>query len=179
MKYISILRGINVSGQKSIKMADLKLLYKDLGFENIVTYIQSGNVIFDTAIKNPSEIKSLIEKAIHRKYKFDVPVLLRTNKQLDKVIAQCPFKNIDYNVDGAKVLVTFSSVTPSKQNIDMIQQYVAPTEKLVAAGKEIYLYCPNGYGKSKLSNAFLEARLNIEATTRNMKSVKKLHELSL
>ena len=179
MKYISILRGINVAGQKKIKMADLKALYEKLGFESVVTYIQSGNVIFDANSKNAADLKGLIEKAIEAKFKFSVPVIIRTNEELKKVIGQCPFGKIDYENDGAKVLVTFASSKPGKDKVDNIGKFVVPPEELVVCGKEIYLYCPNGYGKSKLSNSFVEAKLGIEATTRNIKSVIKLHELSL
>ena len=179
MKYVSILRGINVSGQKIIKMADLKSLYENLGFGNVVTYIQSGNVIFETDNKTTADIKSTIEKAIERKYKFTVPAIIRTNKELKKVIDQCPFGDIDFNKDGTKVLVTFLATKPEKNKVNKIKRFVVAPEDLVVSGKEIYLYCPNGYGKSKLSNTFLENKLDIEATTRNIKSVLKLHDLSL
>jgi uncharacterized protein (DUF1697 family) len=179
MRYISILRGINVSGQKKIKMADLKSLYESLGFQNVVTYIQSGNVIFDANVQIKSDIKARIEKAIDTKYKFHVPVEIRTNHEIGDIIKNHPFGSVDLAEDGAKVLVTFLSSEPSEIKISDIQKYVTPPEQLVVREKEVYLYCPNGYGKSKLSNTFLESRLGVEATTRNMKTVHKLYELSV
>jgi len=179
VKIISILRGINVSGQKKIKMADLKSLYETLGFQNVVTYIQSGNVIFDTEVKNKSNLKKSIEQAIEENYQFHVPVEIRTNRELENTIINCPFGTVDLVRDGTKVLVTFLSAQPSEMRISDIQEYVLAPEKLIVAGKEVYLYCPNGYGKSKLSNTFLEKMLGVGATTRNWKSVHKLYELSM
>jgi len=178
MKYISILRGINVSGQKKIKMADLQLLFESLGFENVVTYIQSGNVIFDSTAKNNIDLRLIIEKAIKKKYKFHVPVIIRTKTEFEKVIKNLPFNSIDLERDGTIVLVTFLAEKPSKVKQTEILQYVKSPEKLVLNNKEVYLYCPNGYGKSKLSNNFIGNKLCVEATTRNWKSVHKLVELS-
>ena len=179
MKYISILRGINVSGQKKIKMVDLKSLYELLGFQDVVTYIQSGNVIFDAAVKNKADLKAKIEEAIEEKYKFHVSVEIRTNREIGDIIKNCPFGSVDLAEDGTKVLVTFLFSKPSEVRVSDIQKYVVAPEKLVVRGKEIYLYCPKGYGKSKLSNTFLEHKLGVEATTRNWKSVHKLYELSV
>lgn len=179
MKYISILRGINVSGQKKIKMLDLKLLYESVGFQDVVTYIQSGNVIFEASDKNVSNIKTLIEEAIEKKYKFYVPVEIRTNREIENIIKNSPFGAIDLAEDGTKVLVTFLGAKPDKVKVSTVLGYVISPEKLVVKGKEVYLYCPNGYGKSKLSNTFLENKLGVEATTRNWKSVHKLYELSV
>ena len=179
MKYVSILRGINVSGQKKIKMADLKYLYELLDFQSVVTYIQSGNVIFDAPVKNKSDLKKKIVEAIEEKYKFHVPVEIRTNREIRDIIRNCPFGSVDLVQDGTKVLITFLSSKPSKDRVSDIQKYVVAPEKLVARGKEVYLYCPNGYGKSKLSNTFLEHKLGVEATTRNWKTIHKLYELSV
>ena len=178
MKYISILRGINVSGQKKINMADLKFLLESLGFENVVTYIQSGNVIFDSSIKNKDELKTIIEKAISTKYKFNVPVIIRTKTDFKNIIKKLPFISINVEKDGTVVLVTFLATKPLKANITAIQDYVKIPEKLVITDTHAYLHCPNGYGKSKLSNNFLEKKLDVEATTRNWKSIHKLAELS-
>lgn len=178
MRYISLLRGINVSGQKQIKMQDLKSLYEGLGFDNVVTYIQSGNVIFDTTEKNVSKLKQNIENAIHNQYRFQVPVEIRTRPKLAEVIKKCPFDFADVETNGTKVLVTFLSASPLKKNINNLMDTVQEPEKLVIKKREVYLFCPNGYGKSKLSNTFLERKLEVGATTRNWKSVNTLYELS-
>ncbi len=178
MRYISLLRGINVSGQKKIKMADLKSMYESLGFKNVITYIQSGNVIFDAESLNSGELKIKIEKAIERKYIFHVPIEIRTVSEFGNIIKNCPFGPVDPAEEGAKLLVTFFSSPPSGIRVSDIQSYADASEKLIVSNKEAYLYCPNGYGKTKLSNAFLEKKLGVAATTRNWKSVHKLYELS-
>jgi len=177
-KYISILRGINVSGQKKIVMKDLKSLYESLGFENVLTYIQSGNVIFDSAIDHVEDIQKIIEDAIKAKYKFEVPVDIRTSNEFKKVLARLPFDDVNLETDGTKMLITFLAQEPDNDAVNTLMAYVKPPEKLVLGDKCIYLHCPNGYGKTKLSNVFIEKKLNVLATTRNLKSVNKLCELA-
>lgn len=175
MKYVSFLRGINVSGQKKIKMADLKALYEAQGFKNVVTYIQSGNVVFETGIKN---IKTRIEKAIEDKYDFHVPIEIRTSQELKAIIKNCPFGHLDLQEYGSRIGVTFLSAKPSKDRIADLQNHVFPPEELKVLGKEAYLFCPNGFGKTKLTNALLERKLGVKATARNLKTVHKLYDLS-
>lgn len=177
MKYISLLRGINVSGKNKIKMDELKSLYEHIGFEDVSTYIQSGNVIFTTDIKNKNELCKTIEVAIKEKYKFHVPVVLRTKSEILNIIKSCPFGSVDIENEGSKILVTLLSSLPAKDSLENITKFVADTEKLVLKDKEVYLYCPNGYGKSKLSNNFLEKKLGVSATTRNWKSLCKISDL--
>ena len=179
MKYISILRGINVSGQKKINMADLKSLYESQGFDGVSTYIQSGNVIFDSKLKNKAYITKTIEAAIEEQYGFQVPVQIRTAQEMLKVIDRMPFNDVNLVNDSTKVLVTFLSSKPTKSNIENIQKYIIEPERLIINNTHVYLYCPNGYGKSKLTNNLIEKKLKTSATTRNWKSIKKLHELSL
>ena len=173
-----MLRGINVSGKKKIKMDDLRSLYEELSFENVVTYIQSGNVVFESTIKNTTSLKEKIETAIKVKYNFHVNVIIRTADELQKVINKNPFGQVDLANKGRKYLVTFLSATPSAKSISELQQYVTKPDKLVVYNNEVYLYIPNGYGKSKLSNTFIERKLGVEATTRNWKTIVKLYELS-
>jgi len=173
-----MLRGINVGGQKKVKMEDLRSLYESLGFQNICTYIQSGNVIFECELTNMAVLKAEIEKAIEEKYQFHVPVEIRTDQELKQIINNCPFDSIDINEEGAKYLVTFLSSIPLESKVSEIHKSVSAPEDLVVSGQEIYLNCPNGYGKSKLSNTFIESKLGIKATTRNWKTVNKLYELS-
>ena len=180
MKYISILRGVNVSGQKKIKMADLKILYEEQGFKNVITYIQSGNVIFEAKANLAIErIKEMIETAIETKYTFQVPVDIRTNQELKQIIEKCPYEEIQEEKNGTKILVTFLQNTPLDKKVELLLEYVKSPERLIIQDREVYLYCPNGYGTSKLTNVFIEKKLGISATTRNWKSVKKLYELSI
>jgi uncharacterized protein (DUF1697 family) len=178
MKYISILRGINVSGQKKILMADLKALYIELGFTNVLTYIQSGNVIFGAKIKDRIKLKSKIEVAIKNKYNFKVPIIVRTHGELEEIIKQLPFDEIDLIKNSSRVAVTFLESIPAEEKVADLLTYVKEPEILNIIGKNVYLYCPNGFGRTKLSINFIEKKLNVIATSRNWKTVNKLFELS-
>jgi len=141
MTYISLLRGINVAGKKKVKMADLKALYLSLGLEEVVTYIQSGNVLF----KSDKVSLIMIEDAIMKKYDFNVPIQIREATTFKSLIDNCPFKELDLVEEGSRVMVTFLDKEPTQENITSLLRYVKEPEKLVIARQEIYLYCPNGY----------------------------------
>jgi len=177
VRYISLLRGINVSGQKKIIMKDLKALYEKIGFTNVVTYIQSGNVIFDSDGSDDDVIVK-IQSAITKLYGFNVPVQVREVKHFESIIKACPFSELDLVAEGTRVMVTFLADVPSDVHIDKLMEYVKEPERLVLVGQEVYLHCPNGYGTSKLNNNFIEKKLGVGATTRNWKSVVKLWELA-
>lgn len=176
-KFISMLRGINVSGHKKIKMTDLKILYETLSCENVVTYIQSGNVIFDHTSLDKKSIKEAIEKAIENKYGFSVYVDVREKDDFLETLLALPFQSVNLEEDGTKILVTFIANNPDQKKIDLLSGYALPTEKVIFGDRAFYLHCPNGYGKTKLSNAFIENKLKMRATTRNLRSVSKLCEL--
>ncbi len=177
MKYISLLRGINVSGQKKIKMADLKSLYEKERFENVTTYIQSGNVLFNSNIHKIEEIKTIIESVIKRTYGFDVTVDVRTTKEYQNIMNACPYNEAEREENGAKVLVSFLSDIPSEVRKIQLEELVKHPERLTVDGSVVYLYCPNGYGKSKLSNTLIESKLGVVSTTRNWRTISKLVEM--
>ncbi len=178
MKQVSLLRGINVSGHKKIKMADLKALYEKLGFKRVATYIQSGNVVFETTLRSRRNLQAKIEKGIATEFGFDVPVVLRTRNELGRIIADCPFGNVDLATEGSRVAVVFLSDTPAPEQVAEVQRFVNAPEELVIAGQDAYLRSPGGFGKSKLTNTFLERKLKVTSTARNWKTVHKLHEMS-
>lgn len=173
--YISILRGINVSGHKLIKMADLKALYESLGFKEVITYIQSGNVIFKAEKKG--DLAIIIGNKIQDKYKFEVPILVRKAEEIKRVSETNPFMK-EKGIDEEKLHVTFLAEPPSKADLEAIKKIDHSPDRFVITGKEVFLYCPGGYGNTKLSNTFFENKLKIQATTRNWKTVNKLVELA-
>ena len=175
--YISLLRGINVSGQKKIKMADLSVLYESIGLKDVVTYIQSGNVIFKND-RDTQTLKTLLEQNIEQHFSFQVPVEVIPLSEFIVINEQLPFTNIDLELDGTKVLLTFLSEPPQAELVEKLMSYVKAPEQLVIKEKVIYLHCPNGYGKTKLSNNFIESKLKVRATTRNLKSITKLSTLA-
>ena len=174
--YISILRGINVGAQKKILMADLKVLYDDLGFDAVKTYIQSGNVLFKTKATAPATLIKKIEAAIKKKYGFDVPVIIRETEEMAKVCRSNPFlKRKDIQME--RLHVTFLAELPEKALTADLEKFTAPKDEFIIAGKEVFLYTPGGYGETKLSNTFFEKKLKVTATTRNWKSVCTLAEM--
>lgn len=176
--FISILRGINVSGQKKILMADLKALYESLKLKDVATYIQSGNVLFKSS-ENLSDLEFAvkIKKSIHKKYGFEVPVIIRSKEEIEKIVSNNPFL-ADKNMDLKKLHVTFLSEIPATENVGSIASISYSPDQFIISGKEVYLYIPVSYGETKLSNNFFEKKLKVSATTRNWNTVNKLLELA-
>ena len=177
MKYVSLLRGINVGGQKAVKMADLKELYLRLGFDEVVTYIQSGNVIFLAEKANSSDLIRIIESAIFLKYNFDVPVLVLPMLKMKKIVAQNPFITLGIT-DIKKLHVTFLEKEPDENILKEFKSDPDSEDQFLIVKDVVYLHCPNGYGKTKLTNDFFETKLKMKATTRNWKSACKIVDLS-
>ncbi len=169
--YISILRGINVSGQKIIKMTALQLLYQNLGFKNVCTYIQSGNVIFQEKETTKQDLGKKICNEILNSFGFEVPVLVMELKEVKEIIQKNPFL-INRKEEINHLHLTFLSSTPLKENIAKIQEIKSISDEFII--KVIYLFCPNGYGKTKLTNNFFENKLKVTATTRNYKTTNEL-----
>ncbi|MEI6434221.1 MAG: DUF1697 domain-containing protein [Bacteroidota bacterium] len=175
--YISILRGINVSGQRKILMADLKAIYENLGFSNVATYIQSGNVVFSSGIGLTSpEIAQIIEKQILGQYGFEVPVIVRTLEQMKLTISRNPFLQMP-DIDQEKLHVTFLSELPLESNVEKIVAHDFSPDRFTIIENDVYLYCPVSYGNTKLSNKFFESKLKVTATTRNWATVRRLAEI--
>jgi uncharacterized protein (DUF1697 family) len=175
--YISILRGINVGGQKKVLMDDLKKLYIEIEFKNVRTYIQSGNVIFDYEKSKPSQLAKQIEDKISEKYKFHVPVIIRNSFELQEILNNNPFLK-EKNIDIEKLHITFLSDEPEKKKAEEILKFNYNPDKFICSKKEVYVYCPNGYGNTKLNNTFFERKLNVSATTRNLKTVNELTRIA-
>jgi uncharacterized protein (DUF1697 family) len=171
--YLSILRGINVSGHKLIKMEALRKLFEDLGFKNVQTYIQSGNVVFQSKKAKQSDLEKKIVKKIEEEFGFEVPVLVKEANELSVVLKNNPFLN-QRKEDITKLHVTFLSEEPDQAAIVKIKEGNYAADEFIVSGKIIYLFCPGGYGNTKLSNNFFENKLKVIATTRNWKTVNEL-----
>ncbi|HEU5396565.1 MAG TPA: DUF1697 domain-containing protein, partial [Verrucomicrobiae bacterium] len=174
---IAMLRGINVSGHKIIRMEQLRASFEDLGFRDVRTYVQSGNVVFDSGKNSTAGLSAKIEKKILTDYGFDVPVLLKTAEELERVIHDNPLAKAA-NLDESRLHITFLSDAAPKTAEKSLQALAASSERFHVNGREIYLYCPDGYGRTKLSNTAIEKKLGLGATTRNWKSVNALLALA-
>lgn len=174
-KYIAILRGINVSGQKLIKMTELVNHLQELNFKNISTYIQSGNISFESSSTDQNTIADSITKKIKEKYDFDVPVIVLNSDELRNVTKNNPF--IVRGEDISKLYVTFLSEVPDTSLIAKFKVINYLPDEFIHYEKVLYGFVPNGYGNTKFSNTFIENKLQTKATTRNWKTVLKLTEM--
>lgn len=175
IKYISLLRGINVSGQKKIKMVDLKSHFELCGFTNVQTYIQSGNVVFCSPEKDVKKIQRLIQRKIEEVYGFSVSALILTKSKIEKAISGIPFNSNE--IDFTKLAISFLDAAPKNKSIENIEKFQDENEEFVITDDVIYLYCPNGFGKTKLTNNFFEKKLHVTATSRNWRTTNKLLEM--
>lgn len=177
MKYIALLRGINVSGKNRIRMNELVDSFQALQFKNVKTYIQSGNVVFDYGVIDTKELASIIKKKINEDFGFTAKVLIRTKDEMENIINSNPFIK-ESNVEIDKLHITFLENIVDTTILSEIDLKKEENEKYLIISKEIYLYCPNGYGRTKLTNAIFEKKLKTIATTRNWKTVNRLFEIA-
>ena len=174
--FVAMLRGINVSGKNKIKMAELQALVEGLGHADVITYIQSGNVVFTSAAKNAMGLAPAIEQRIKRDFDLDVGVVVRTKAELGKVLAGNPF--VRAGADLSKLHVTFLANKPDAALVRALRDHSSPPDEFEVVGREVFLHCPGGYGNTKLNNAFWERKLKVAATTRNWNTVTKLFDLA-
>ncbi|MGZ7119040.1 MAG: DUF1697 domain-containing protein [Methanobacterium sp.] len=178
MKYIALLRGINIGRKNRVKMADLVKTLESSGFENIKTYLQSGNVIFKCNSADTEKIAEDIKRKISQTFGLSINVIVRRDEELENIINSNPFiKNPE--IERNKLHVTFLNEKPDKENISNLDINKGKNEEFEVNNKEIYLYLPNGYARTKLTNNLWEKKFNTIATTRNWKTVNKLLELAI
>jgi uncharacterized protein (DUF1697 family) len=170
---ISILRGINVGGKNKIPMVELKALYEKAGFKNIITYIQSGNVVFSAKEDASKNLEDKIKQLILKRWGFNVPVIVRSTDEMQSVVDRNPFIKMKV-IDLEKLHVTFLSENPTNENLEKIKAYQYKPDEYIIDEREVYLSCPDGYGNTKLSNTFFENKLKVTATTRNWRTVNEL-----
>lgn len=173
--YIALLRGVNV-GKNLLKMERLRQLLPELGYKLVTTYLQSGNAVFQ-AEGSSSSVSSAIEQKLAGETRLPVTVLVRTPAELKSIIAGNPFLK-EKGIDQSKLHVTFLAKAGGKDAGKKLSALRAGADRFHLSGREIYLYCPNGYGKSKLANNALEKALAVKATTRNWNTVNKLYEIA-
>src|SRR5437588_4459435 len=172
-----MLRGINISGRKLIRMEHLRELGTALGFGSIETYLQSGNIVFVDGKKSPSSLWKNLSHAILHDFGFQVPVLIKTAKEMKGVIEGNPFLK-ERGIDRSKLHVTFLLDAASKSAHKKLEGLSTGQDRFCVGRQEIYLYCPGGYGNTRLSNNALERALSVGATTRNWKTVGALFEMA-
>jgi uncharacterized protein (DUF1697 family) len=171
-----MLRSINLGAHNRIKMPALVAVFDALGHTDVVTYIQSGNVVFKSRSKSTTALALGIERGITQDLGLDVSVLIRSKQELADVVRANPF--LAMGADVSKLHVTFLAEKPDAALVRAIETFDAGADELQAAGREVYVHCPGGYGNTKLSGTFIERRLKAVSTTRNWNTVTKLLELA-
>ena len=176
MKHLALLRGINVSGHNMIKMEALKSMLENCGFQNVETYIQSGNVFLESEDENANSVGFTIKQEIVKQFGYDVPVIVLSKADLEKCLTNNPFFK-EKNVDTKKLYVAFISkeLNPTALN-DLKTSQFKPDEAFID-GNRIYMKLETGAGNTKLTQKYIEKKLHVTTTSRNWNTVNKLIEM--
>lgn len=174
---IAILRGINVTGHKKMKMTELKSLFEGLGFTQVSTYIQSGNVVFNHDMVETDQLQKQIKKAIQSKFNFEVDVFIRSASELHQALKNNPYVH-KYPDKLNRIFYAFLSETPHKDMINALAKIDHSPEEYFIDREIIYFYVPNGYGRAKINNNYFEKKLKVSASTKNWKTVRKLYQMA-
>ncbi len=173
--YAALLRGVNVGAHKRIRMPDLRALVEELGCTDVRTYVQSGNVVFRSH-RGAAPLAKAIEQGIRSELGLDIAVVIRNGKQLERLVAGSPFDRL--KPKKSSLYVTLLAKRPDAKRVRKLREESFEPERFELAGEDVYLFFPNGYGRSKLSNALLERRLGVAATTRNWRTVTAVADLT-
>jgi uncharacterized protein (DUF1697 family) len=160
-----------MTGHNSMKMSDLSGLYVELGFKDVETFIQSGNVLFRTPSENSeSATAGKIEKSIKQRFGYDVPVMIRNIEELRVIFSSNPFTG-EEKFDPARTAVILLHEIPSEDQIQRVIKADYPPDKFKIIGREIFIFCPNGFGRSKIYTNFFENKMGVTGTARNWKTI--------
>lgn len=170
--YVSMLRAVNVGGTSRIKMDALRAVYESIGFKDVRTLLQSGNVVFRSAIADRQQLVKRIRQEIERQLELEVEVILRTLAEIASIVERGPV--LSPRADSAKLHVMFLSDVPDAAAQAALAKWHKGPEMLEMRGPEIYLYYPEGVGRSKLSGAVIESKLNTSGTARNWNTLQKV-----
>lgn len=173
---VALLRGINVGGKNRVPMGELRSELASLGLEDVVTYLQSGNVVFRRPRGGADEIAAGIEERIADVFGVSIKVLTRTPSELREITRHNPF--LEDESDLAKLHVVFLDRRPATAAAAKLDPSRSPPDEFKLHGREVYLHVPNGYGRSRLTIDYFERRLDVAASARNWKTVTKLLALS-
>jgi uncharacterized protein (DUF1697 family) len=175
--YIALLRGINVSGQKPIKMEALRAAIAELQLQNISTYIQSGNVIFESEEKDKRKLEKQIADKVFARFGFEVSVFVFEPADLEQAIAENPFY-ARTTPDSVQPYVGFMSDIPNSTTVNFLKTVDFKGDEFTVVGKTIFFWYAKSAGDTKLTNALIEKKFGVRSTSRNWKTINKLIELS-
>ena len=172
---IALLRGINLGSTNRVVMPELREALADAGFENVRTYVQSGNIVLETKLKPPA-LERRIEKLIAERFGLEIPVVARTRAELAKVVELNPLARVAKN--PKRYQVTFLSAPLAPDVIKKLEAAVIPPEELAIKGREVYSWHDDGIARSKLWNAVASKGLGVKTTARNWTTVTTLLEMA-
>jgi uncharacterized protein (DUF1697 family) len=175
--YIALLRAINVGGNSKIAMADLKAMLADLGYINPQTLLQTGNLVFQSKESSAAKLETKLERAAAERFDLETDVFVRAATEWDQAIAANPFPK-EAASDPSHLLIMPLKAAPTKQAVKELQAAIQGRESVAAVGRELYLVYPDGIGRSKLTNKFIESRLKTRGTGRNWNTAQKLATLA-
>ncbi|MER6209409.1 DUF1697 domain-containing protein [Streptomyces sp. NPDC001642] len=176
--YAALLRGINVGGNKKLPMADLRTLLEGLGLDGVRTYLQSGQAVFTSGHGDEESVAADIARAIEERFGFTVGVVVRDHAYLAAIVADCPFPAAE--LEGKQLHVTYYSVPLADDRFAGLDQAAFLPEEFRLGDRALYLYAPDGLGRSKLAAELSRPRLGkgVVATSRNWNTVVKLVEMT-
>jgi len=175
-RFVSLFRGINVGGYQKVRMDDLKALHTSLGLRDVVTYIQSGNVVFTGDDEDTAQLQRRIEDSFAQNFSFSVKVVVRTSAELQDMIANNPFRD-QPTKEPKHILVLFLTNRPESTALTDLQQVYSGPEELYLIGQELFVYYPDGIGRSKLTLPLIEKKLKASGTGRNWNTVLQLQKM--
>jgi uncharacterized protein (DUF1697 family) len=175
-RYIALLRGVNVGGYNKVPMSELRAVAAKLGWTNVVSYIQSGNLVLDAPLSR-AEVEAQLENAIKLRFKVAVPVIARSAREWDRFIKSLPFRN-EAKSTPQFVQLGICKTSPNRAAAAALQERGRNSERVKQAGDALFIHFPEGVGKSKITPAVLDRLVGSPVTLRNWLTVVKLSELA-
>ncbi len=175
--YVSLIRGVNVGGRKGVPMDEFKRVYALLDLKGLMSYRQSGNLLFAAPQIPVEELEKRISRKIEQEIGLSLAVIVMESQTLEAIVRNNPFSQ-NSGKNPAFIHLSFLAETPGDFDESSIREKAVSREEIEFGPRVIYLYCPHGYGTTKLHNAFLESRLGVSATTRNWNTARALVKLA-
>jgi uncharacterized protein (DUF1697 family) len=176
LRFVALLRGINVGGKNILPMKALALMFEEAGCADVQTLIQSGNVVFAASPSAAKKATAAVASAIVERFGFRAPMTLRSAPDLAKIAADNPF--LRAKADPDKLHVAFLAAFPKPARIALLDPKRSPGDDLIVQRSEIYLHLPNGAGRTRLTNDYFDRTLETTSTVRNWRTVLKLVDLT-
>lgn len=174
-RYVALLRGINVGGKNNVPMKMLASMFVDLGCTDVQTYIQSGNVIYTATEEVAESVTRRIPELLRERLGLKVPVVTRTAAELREAVQSNPF--LIEGKDESTLHLAFLRNQPTDEQIAALDPERSPGDRFAVRGREVYLFCPNGVARTKLTNAYFDSQLKTMSTMRNWRTVLALIQM--